>query len=262
MTKPVLGLSACLVGEAVRYDGGHKDQPWLHHAVLPWVEPVIVCPEAGAGLGVPRPPVHLVAGPTGPRMIGAKDGGLDVTERVTAYVGRLLDSLTAVDGFIVKARSPSCAAHDAPLVLESGKVVAGPGVFTRQLRARLPLLPIADEAALSDDQARQAYFDRVFLYCAFRIARATDEREAWDAFFKLALAVAHLRDLSSGFVDLVTHIQQLRQHPHADTSGLLIDRIFDLALAPRAPQRTQHWLSDDSNVRDLSTAERALRFAL
>lgn len=262
MTKPVLGLSACLVGQAVRYDGGHKDQPWLHLAVLPWVSPVIVCPEAGAGLGVPRPPVHLVAGPAGPRMIGVADGRLDVTEHVTAYIGRWLDSLTAVDGFIVKARSPSCAAHDAPLVLESGEVVAGSGLFTRQLRTHLPLLPIDDEAALSDDQARQAYFDRVFLYRALRIARATDEREAWGAFFKLALAVGNLRELSSGFGEVVTHIRQLREHPRADTRRSVVDQIFDLALAPRAPHKAQHWLSDDANVRELSAAERALRFAL
>lgn len=174
MFKPTIGISACLSGSTVRYDGGHKLQPWFENDLARWIEVVAVCPEVGAGLSVPRPAVRLSLRNGDVRMLGVTDRALDVTEQITDFVTSQLPCLVDIDGYIVKARSPSCGRDDAP-IFEGERIVSlGAGMFTRALRGYLPLLPIGDEACMSSAMTRSSFFDQVYVYRRWRDVQDVD----------------------------------------------------------------------------------------
>lgn len=149
--KLKIGLSACLSGEAVRYDAGDKRQDLLISLLSPHAELRPFCPEVESGLGVPRPPVHLVQTATGRvRAQGVDDPGLDVTEALVetakAYSG---EQLEALDGFILKSRSPSCGLGTAPLTTDAGRCLGyREGLFAEEIKRAAPWLPAVEEAWL------------------------------------------------------------------------------------------------------------------
>jgi uncharacterized protein YbbK (DUF523 family) len=157
MTKKIkIGISSCLLGNNVRYDGGNKLDQTVIDALGPFVEWVPVCPEVEAGLSVPREPMQLVV--DGPRTrlitIGTKQ---DRTEIVVRWSGEKIKQLEqeGVCGFVLKARSPSCGVHDAELFSASDKVIgAGAGLFAKAVMARFPSLPVEDEERLCDPAIR------------------------------------------------------------------------------------------------------------
>ncbi|MFP4683736.1 MAG: YbgA family protein [Ectothiorhodospira sp.] len=163
---PRVGVSRCLLGEAVRYDGDHRRQEWIvselaAHAVL-----VAVCPETSAGLGVPREPVHLAWAPEdGPRVRG-NDSGRDFTAALERGVMLSLEHLGTgpVDGCLLKARSPSCGRA----VEVAGSEAPAPGVFAAALEGAWPLAVTAEADALEDPAAREAFCIRVFARARLR----------------------------------------------------------------------------------------------
>ena len=172
---PRVGISSCLLGEEVRYDGRHKRAPWLFAVDALLVEWVAVCPEVEVGMGVPREPVQLVTpgadiiGSTRTRVIGVVSGA-DWTARMDAWARRRLRELGALDlsGYVLKARSPSCGPAAVPVHASEGQsgeyVKEGRGIFADALMAAMPGLPIADDESLRDPDARRAFFVRVSDY--------------------------------------------------------------------------------------------------
>jgi uncharacterized protein YbbK (DUF523 family) len=134
-----VGVSACLLGERVRWNGAHKLEPTLGELEVEWV---LVCPEVELGLGVPRPQMEVVAGRM--RVVG---NGVDLTEEMRAFAARRVAELADLDGYILKVRSPSCD--------------PGFGLFAAALQARFPDLPIAHEEELRDAAARARFRERV-----------------------------------------------------------------------------------------------------
>ena len=159
--RPRIGVSACLLGEAVRYDGGHKAAPGLVAALRAFAELVPLCPEAGAGLGVPRPPVdlHWVDGEV--RMRGVEDPGWDPTAAVLDWIAAQAPLLAGLHGAVLKARSPSCGIGTTPLHLPGGGERLASGLFAAHLAECRPRLPLADEEALSDHAALADFRERV-----------------------------------------------------------------------------------------------------
>lgn len=159
---PRVGISACLLGHRVRYDGGHKRQELIIDRLGSQVEWVPVCPEEGAGFGTPREPIHLEQTPVGLRLLG-NDTGTDRTDAMAAYAAAQIERLRAagIAGFIFKARSPSCALDDAPQQTADG-VVSGAGMFAKTLRAAMPNLPTADEEELRSIDGLNSFMARVF----------------------------------------------------------------------------------------------------
>lgn len=152
--RPVrIGVSACLLGQEVRWDGGHKRAAHLADGLGGRVEWVPVCPEVELGMGVPRPRLRLVRGPEGTRMLEV-ESGLDHTERMRAFARRRVEELAglALSGFVLKARSPSCGARD------------GPGLFAQALLEALPDLPVAEAEELRDPAVRDRFIENVFSY--------------------------------------------------------------------------------------------------
>jgi uncharacterized protein YbbK (DUF523 family) len=142
-----LGVSACLLGQHVRYDGGHKLDRFLTETLEQSVEFVPVCPEVECGLPVPRETMHLVGDSAAPRLVTTQTS-LDHTEQMLAWARKRVAELAAegIDGFILKARSPSCGIADAEVCPASGApAVPGDGLFTRILRERCPDLPLCNE---------------------------------------------------------------------------------------------------------------------
>lgn len=167
-----LGISACLLGERVRYDGGHKRDDFLVSTVGPFVTWVPVCPEQEAGFGVPRPAVRLQAGTDGPRMVDPKSGrDLTAAMRRTAATRTRTLAEADLDGFLLKKDSPSCGMERVRLYDAHGMPSrTGVGLFAAALQERLPLLPVEEEGRLHDPDLRENFFTRVFAHRRLKAA--------------------------------------------------------------------------------------------
>src|SRR5688572_12908993 len=165
--RPIrLGVSTCLLGEEVRYDGGHKRDPFLVDELGRWVEWVGVCPEVEMGMGIPRPSVRLVEPEAGAelRML-APDTGEDFTERMQAFAARRVDELQALelDGYVLKKNSPSCGLMRVKVHGFAGpKRKDGVGLFAAALVAAWPHLPVEEEGRLCDAALRENFVERIF----------------------------------------------------------------------------------------------------
>ena len=161
---PRLGISACLLGQPVRYDGAHKRQPWLVEDLGPHVTWIAVCPEREVGMGVPRERVDLreEAPNASLRLVGA-ESGVDWTERVAAWSVRRLAGLPELHGFVLKSRSPSCGLGSANVLRpDQDDVREGTGLFARALQVAWPELLLVEEAELLEPERRRWFTEQVF----------------------------------------------------------------------------------------------------
>jgi uncharacterized protein YbgA (DUF1722 family)/uncharacterized protein YbbK (DUF523 family) len=166
-----VGISSCLLGNEVRFDGGHKRDRFLTDVLGPHVEWVPVCPELEAGMGVPREAVRLVGEPGSPRMMGVRSGA-DHTSVMRRFAASRVRALAALDlaGFVLKKDSPSCGMERVPVHRPGGGVPsrAGRGLFAATLIAALPLLPVEEEGRLNDPVLRENFIERLFCYRRWR----------------------------------------------------------------------------------------------
>ncbi len=153
-----IGISACLLGERVRYDGNHRLDAALLAAFPAIFAPIPICPEVAIGMGVPREPIHLVGDPRSPRAIGTLSPHLDVTDALIEFGRRMAEELRDISGYIFKARSPSCGVERVPI---HPATPSGSGIYVQTLTALLPRLPIADDEQLRDGDFRNRFFQRV-----------------------------------------------------------------------------------------------------
>jgi uncharacterized protein YbgA (DUF1722 family)/uncharacterized protein YbbK (DUF523 family) len=163
-----LGVSTCLLGEKVRYDGGHKRDDFLVDELGRWVEWVSVCPEVELGMGIPRPTVRLVEvdeDPPGELRMLSPDTGADFTEPMRTFARGRVAELQALelDGYVLKKNSPSCGLLRVKVWGFSGpKRKDGVGLYARELVAAWPHLPIEEEGRLSDPVLRENFVERIF----------------------------------------------------------------------------------------------------
>jgi len=165
-----LGISACLLGEEVRYDGGHKHDRYLTDTLGRYVEYVPVCPEVEAGFGIPRETMHLEGDLNAPRLVTRRTKR-DLTEPMLAWAKKRVLELEAQDlcGFIFKSRSPSSGMERIPVFNEKGMPVKkGVGLFARTFMDRFPLLPVEDEGRLHDPKLRENFIECVFVFKRWR----------------------------------------------------------------------------------------------
>ena len=157
-SKLKIGVSSCLLGQPVRYNGEHKYNDGVIDLLGERFEAVPVCPEVEMGMGVPREQVQIVTG--GESVVGV-ESGKDWTEVMIGFSSKKLVELTDLCGFIFKARSPSCAMEDAPVYSGAETVEKTSGLFARTFMKQFPLVPIIDEERLRDRQARENFIARV-----------------------------------------------------------------------------------------------------
>ena len=176
-----VGISACLLGERVRWDGGHKRDAFLTDVLGKHVEWVAVCPEVELGLGVPRPPIDLVDADGGTRLV-VSTSGEDLTERMQAYAAWRAKGLASLDldGYVLKSKSPSCGQDR--------------GLFARALADAMPQLPMEEESRLARASVREHFAERLLAAARWRaFARRrvrAGELQAFHAAHKYAI-LAH-----------------------------------------------------------------------
>jgi uncharacterized protein YbgA (DUF1722 family)/uncharacterized protein YbbK (DUF523 family) len=168
--KPRLGISACLLGQNVRYDGGHKLDRYLRDTLGPFVTWVPVCPEVECGLPVPRESMRLAGDPRAPRLVTTKTGR-DLTDQMTAWARTRLDALEreGLCGFVFKSKSPSSGMERVRVYDPNGvPKKTGVGLFARAFMARFPTLPVEEEGRLFDPAMRENFIERIFVMQRFR----------------------------------------------------------------------------------------------
>jgi len=159
-----LGISTCLLGEPVRYDGGHKRDRFITDTLGQYVEFVPVCPETECGLGIPRESMRLEGDPASPRLITSRTR-VDRTDRMVAWAERRLEELENEDlcGFIFKSDSPSSGMERVRVYGDKGMPERkGVGIFARMFMEHFPLLPVEEEGRLHDPKLRENFIESIF----------------------------------------------------------------------------------------------------
>ena len=163
--KIQIGVSSCLLGEEVRYNGGHKRSRYITDILADYFQYVPLCPELAIGLGVPRPPIRLVGTLDAPRAISPDDPTIEATDDLDAYGREIGRTHTFISGFILKAKSPSCGMERVKVYDKNGVPSPnGRGLFARALMETQPLLPCEEEGRLNDPGLRGSFLERVFAF--------------------------------------------------------------------------------------------------
>jgi len=164
--KIVLGISSCLLGNNVRYDGGHKYDAWLVETLGPWVQWVPVCPEVECGLPVPREALRLVGDPEKPQLVHVKSG-VDQTQRMLDWSTPRIEALRGkrLCGYVFKSKSPSSGMERVKVYPPQGGPARkiGVGIFAREFMKAFPLLPVEEEGRLHDPVLRENFIERIFI---------------------------------------------------------------------------------------------------
>lgn len=165
-----IGISACLLGQPVRYDGGHKRDAFVMETLARYVTFVAVCPEVEIGLGTPRETLRLVRAPRGMRLLEPRTGR-DHTRAIRAYAAARVRALADLDlsGYLLKSKSPSCGMDRVRAFDAGGRPArAGRGLFAEALLAGSPLLPVEEESGIADLARREHFLERVYAYRRLR----------------------------------------------------------------------------------------------
>jgi uncharacterized protein YbbK (DUF523 family) len=160
--KPLVGVSRCLLGDAVRYDGKSKTSPIVLHQLSQLFELIPVCPEVEAGLSIPRPPVQLTGSIENPKLIGRDNPMIDVTIIMQKYCNKKPAELKDLSGFIFKSRSPSCGLNSAPVFI-NGQLATetSRGIFAKALCASWPDLVVIEDSELENENLLHRFIQLV-----------------------------------------------------------------------------------------------------
>lgn len=164
--RPKVGLSACLSGQPVRYDGRDKYAPVCMEVIGRYVEWVPICPEVAIGLGIPRPPIDLVQDGGAIRAVNRPDPSLDPTAALEAYAEQVGDAFPELCAYVFMSRSPSCALHSGRLYrAEDGELLSmsAPGRYAERWCTAHPNLPVIEAEDLDSNLAQAAFLCRVYL---------------------------------------------------------------------------------------------------
>lgn len=161
-----LGVSSCLLGEKVRYDGGHKRYPYINDLLSRYFLFVSVCPEVECGLPTPREAMHLAGNPEHPRLVTVKTGR-DLTEQMQTWCNQRVQEIAPLQlrGFIFKKNSPSSGLFRVKVYREKGPpATTGSGLFARTMAQTFPQMPMEEEGRLEDAKLRENFIERVYCY--------------------------------------------------------------------------------------------------
>lgn len=170
MDRIKLGISSCLLGNEVRYDGGHKRNAYIMGTLSHYFDFIPLCPETAIGLGVPRPPIHLVDHGEGIRVVGVNDPQQDVTAALEQFaMAKAAELGSQLSGFILKKGSPSCGMERVKVYGDNGHLRGkSSGRFAAVLMEQCPLLPVEEEGRLGDVDLRENFITRVQVYARWQ----------------------------------------------------------------------------------------------
>ena len=163
--RPLVGISSCLMGQKVRYDGTAKRNRWLVDEMAKHVDYQPICPEVAIGMPTPRPPIRLVGTLGQTRVLGVDDPSVDVTDRLEDFALSTAGQLHSVSGYVFMSKSPRCGMERVKLYNTKGQAEKkGVGAYARVIMASLPNLPCEEEGRLNDPMLRENFVNRVFAY--------------------------------------------------------------------------------------------------
>ena len=163
--KPKLGVSACLMGVEVRYNGGHKASAWCTERLQKYFDFVPACPEVAIGMGIPREPIHLIGDPEHPQAVGSLHTDLNVTEALAEYGQHMAKQMGDICGYIFMQKSPSCGLERVKVYPANGLPASvGRGIYAQAFCSALPDLPVEEDGRLNDPVLRENFITRVFAY--------------------------------------------------------------------------------------------------
>ncbi|OJH07804.1 MAG: hypothetical protein AOY29_12665 [Alcanivorax borkumensis] len=172
--KPIIGVSACLTGQKVRYDGDHKHNAIVIHQLAPWLRFRETCPEVAIGLPVPRPPIQVVQLEGRLRVRGVDQPQQDVTDALENVAATLQQPLS---GFVLKARSPSCGYLNTPVHNPQGQQIGiASGAFANKLHQHFPRIALANEEDMEKPACLQAFVLQAYCYHQWR---HNDQQGQW-----------------------------------------------------------------------------------
>jgi uncharacterized protein YbbK (DUF523 family) len=163
MKKIPIGISSCLLGQQVRFDGGHKRDAYIVGKLSEYFEFHPFCPEVAIGLGIPRPPIHLVKIDNAIRCVGVKYPELDVTDRLRDYAVQEKDNHAGLCGYILKKNSPSCGMKRVMVYAGDQLHRNGFDIYAQEMMRNNPLLPVEEEDRLGDPGLRENFIQRVYV---------------------------------------------------------------------------------------------------
>ncbi len=225
-----IGISSCLLGQPVRYDGGHKRDRFLTDVFSRFVEYVPVCPEVECGLPVPRESMRLIGDPEQPRLVAPKSG-VDHSRRMREWAARRVEELAAENlcGFVFKSNSPSSGLFRVKVYNQSGMAAkVGVGLFARAVVERFPDLPVEEEGRLHDAGLRENFIERVFAFSRWRdlvlgVSRPAPALVEFHARHKLSL-MAHRVSAVSALGRLVA---QAGERPFGELAQVYVKQFME-----------------------------------
>jgi len=171
--RPMIGISSCLVGQKVRYDGTAKRNSWLVDQFGKYVDYRPICPEMAIGMPTPRPPIRLVGTPEDIRVVGVDDPSADVTMQLEDFALSTAGQLQSISAYVFMSKSPSCGMERVKLYGANGHAAKnGVGAYARVIMASLPNLPCEEEGRMNDPMLRENFVNRVYAYRRWQSLRA------------------------------------------------------------------------------------------
>lgn len=240
-----LGISSCLLGHKVRYDGQHKYDSWLVETLGKYVSYVPVCPEVECGLPVPREAMRLVGEVDNPRLQTVQTK-LDHTPRMLEWAARRIEALASEElcGFVFKSKSPSSGMERVKVYPAKGGAgeKKGVGIFARQFMNAFPLLPVEEEGRLHDPVLRENFIERIFIMQRWLQLR----RESWSAGALVDFHTRHKLLLMAHNPALYREMGKLvatvKQHPPQEFAGLYLARLMQATSHPATRAKHQNVL--------------------
>ncbi len=237
--KIKIGVSSCLVGEKVRWNGDHKQDRYVREVLARYFEYVSICPEMEVGMGVPRETVALYGDLEKSRLISKKTQ-TDWTTPMQKYIKSRINSLTHEDicGYIFKSKSPSCGLGRVPVYSEFGshKVKHGPGMFAQAFTQKFPLIPTEDEGRLNDSKIRENFIVKVFSF--YRLQNLFEKGFSSGALVKFHtqhkfLLLAHSRKHYDSLGQLVAKPKSIKAEELKEKYGKVFMEALSLKSTPK-----------------------------
>ena len=218
--RPLIGISSCLMGQKVRYDGTAKRNSWLVEQFGRHVDYRPICPEMAIGMPTPRPPIRLVGTPQNTRVLGVEDSSVDVTEKLEDFALNTVGELHEISGYVFMSKSPSCGMERVKLYNAKGHAEKkGVGAYARVLMASLPNLPCEEEGRLNDPVLRENFVNRVFAYRRWQMLREQGLSAARLIDFHARhkyMVMAHSQAAYQRMGRLLSHLKGVDLEPVAD----------------------------------------------
>ncbi|HRY83518.1 MAG TPA: DUF523 and DUF1722 domain-containing protein [Candidatus Cloacimonadota bacterium] len=256
-----LGISSCLLGNKVRYDGQHKYDSWLVETLGPYVDYVPVCPEVGCGLPVPRESMRLVGNASAPSLLTTTTGK-DITPQMLDYCAKEVPRLASEQlcGFVFKSKSPSSGMERVKVYPVKGGAASktGVGIFARAFMEAYPLLPVEEEGRLHDPVLRENFIERIFVMQRW-LELISGKAKAGDIvrfhtrhkLLIMAHSVAHYRSLGK-------LVAAVKDHSYDDFARAYLQELMAALSRPATPARHQNVLQHIMGYfkQELSSAEK------